>query len=268
MSEWGEDHALLIDTVRAAGALALDFFRGDVRHWEKEPGDPVSEADHAVNDLLEERLRDARPGYGWLSEESTDAPDRLDTDRLWVVDPIDGTRAFIRRRPEFTVSVALVEAERPVVGVVYNPATEEFFDAIAGGGACLNGEPIRVSAQPTLEGARLISGKRIFERAGWPAPPRGAHFATINSIAYRACLVAAGRHDACLSLTRKSDWDIAAAELIVAEAGGRATTSRGEGFIYNRPLPEHTSIITAGPALHGEIMRFLDAIERPPDAGW
>ena len=268
MSERQEDHALLLDAVRDAGALALDFFRGEVRHWEKGPGDPVSEADHAVNDLLEERLRSARPGYGWLSEESTDAPERLEAERLWVVDPIDGTRAFIRRRPEFTVAVALVEADRPVVGAVYNPATAEFFEAVAGGGARLNGEPIRVSAQATLEGARLLSGKRIFERAGWSAPPEGASFATINSIAYRVCLVAAGRHDACLSLTRKSDWDIAAAELILTEAGGVATTARGGGFVYNRPVPLHDSIITAGPALHGAIMGFLDAIERPPEATW
>ncbi len=268
MSERSEDHALLLQAVREGGRLALDYFRGEFKHWEKNPGDPVSEADHAVNDLLAERLCQARPDYGWLSEETADAPERMQAQRVWVVDPIDGTRAFIRGLPEFTVSVALVESGRPVIAVVYNPATEELFEAAAGGGASLNGGPIKVSGQLEFAGARFISGKRIFERAGWPEPPENAEFASINSIAYRMCLVAAGRHDACLSLTRKSDWDIAAADLIVAEAGGLSTTARNQAFVYNRAVLTHPSVIIAGPGLHRRLMGFLDAIERPPDATW
>jgi len=256
------DRTLLLEAVRAAGALALSYFRTDLKQWEKTPGDPVSEADHAVNDLLEQRLRRARSGYGWLSEESADAPERLARNRVWMVDPIDGTRAFLRHRPEFTVAVALVEAGRPVLGAVFNPATDEFFEAEAGRGARLNGAPIRISAQAGLAGARLIAGKRLFERAGWPATPEGTSFASINSIAYRMALVAAGRYDACVSLSAKSDWDIAAGELIVAEAGGRTSTALGQALTYNQATPRHPSVIAAGPALHAELMRLLAAGKR------
>lgn len=262
------DRRLLLAAVRAAGAVALGYFRTELEQWEKAPGDPVSEADHAVNDLLEARLRRARPGYGWLSEESTDEPARLACERVWVVDPIDGTRAFLRHLPEFTVAVALVEQGRPVLGAVFNPATEEFFEAEAGRGARLNGTPVRVSERASLAGARLIAGRRLFQRAGWEAAPAGTSFASINSIAYRMALIAAGRYDACVSLSEKSDWDIAAGELIVAEAGGLTTTARDLPFLYNGPEPRHDSVIAAGPALHDELMRLLQSVPRPPGATW
>ena len=268
MSGREDDRRLLQDAVRAAGMLALVYFRGELRHWEKAKGDPVSEADHAVNDLLRETLAGARPAYGWLSEESQDAPARLDAGRVWVVDPIDGTRAFIDGKPEFTVAVALVEDGRPVLAIVFNPATDEFFEAAAGEGARLNGAPIRVTGHPGLGGARLISGKRMFERAGWADPPEGASFFSINSLAYRISLVAAGRYDAVVSLGVKSEWDVAAADLVLSEAGGRITTARGEPYAYNKSEPEVRAVVAAGPALHDELLRFLATVPRPPGARW
>ncbi len=268
MNDFKEDLDVLRDAVEAAGAMALDYFHGDVKHWEKAPGDPVSEADHAVNDLLEARLRSARPDYGWLSEETTDAPDRLALTRIWVVDPIDGTRAFIERRPEFSVAAALVDDGRPVAGIVFNPATSELFEATKDGGARLNGKPIVVSGHAALEGAKLISGSRMFERAGWDGPPEGATFASINSIAYRMSLVAAGRYDACISLGSKSEWDVAAADLIVAEAGGRTTTAKGKAIAYNQRVTVQNSIVVAGPALHATLMDFLETVPRPPGVRW
>jgi myo-inositol-1(or 4)-monophosphatase len=217
---------------------------------------------------LRERLTAARPDYGWLSEETDDDCARLASRRVFVVDPIDGTRAFLRGEAEFTICAALVEAERPVAAAVFNPATEEMFEATAGGGAQLNGEPLQVSGQTGFAGARLLSGKRMFERAGWKEPPADAAFHTINSIAYRMALVACARYDACVSLAEKSDWDIAAADLIVREAGGCVTTAKGETIRYNARQPRHPSVLVAGPALHGVLVDFLTTVQRPPGAVW
>ena len=268
MSDLAADHALLIEAVREAGALSLEFFQGDYEHWDKAPGDPVSEADHAIDALLRERLCAARPDYGWLSEESTDTPERLERARVFIVDPIDGTRAFIRGEAEFTVSAALAEEGRAVVGVVFNPATEELFEAVEGGGARLNGATIQASARQGWSGARVISGTRMFTRAGWSEPPRDAEFFAINSIAYRMALVAAGRYDACISLGTKSEWDIAGGTVILAEAGGRASTARGAEFGFNQAKPVVDSVVVAGPAMHEMIREFLDTIERPPGMRW
>ena len=136
------DHALLLDAVREAGALALKYFRTDVESWDKSPDNPVSEADLAVDKLLRDKLMTARPGYGWLSEETADTPDRRTKSHVWIVDPIDGTRAFLRGTPQFAVSAALVVDEHPVSGAVFNPAQGEMFEAKKGGGARLNGAPI------------------------------------------------------------------------------------------------------------------------------
>ena len=259
---------LLEEAVRAAGPIAMRYFGGKVVHWEKNPGDPVSEADHAVDEYLRLRLTGARPGYGWLSEETEDDPARLDRARVFVVDPIDGTRSFLRRLPEFTICAGMVEHGRTLAAAIFNPTTDEMFTALAGGGARLNGEPIHVSDSAGFAGARLLSGRRIFERAGWSQPPAGASFHSINSIAYRMALVAAGRYDACISLGWKSDWDVAAADLVVAEAGGRVSTARGERLRYNGAEPLHPSVISAGPALHAAILDLLDGVTRPADVDW
>ncbi len=268
MTQLASDHALLLETVREGGALALDYFNNGVKHWDKGDDDPVSEADHAVDDLLREKLMGNRPDYGWLSEETEDDPRRLECRDIWVVDPIDGTRAFIQQRAEFTVCAALVRDGRPVAAAVYNPAREEFYDAVQGSGARLNGELIKVSAAPDFEGARLLTGRNLFRNAGPLHKPADVTIHMVNSIAYRMCLVAEGRYDACISLSGKSDWDIAAAELILSEAGGVNTNSHGQDFAYNLPDPRHKSVISAGPALHAHVLEFLDTVERPPGARW
>ena len=145
--ELARDHALVIDAVREAGAMAMTYFGGDVESWEKAPGNPVSDADIAVDNLLADRLCRERPAYGWLSEETEDDPARLSTPLVWIVDPIDGTRAFLKGRPEFTVCAALVADGAPILGVVFNPATGDFFEALKGGGARHNGHQISVTTQ-------------------------------------------------------------------------------------------------------------------------
>ncbi len=254
-----EDARLLCAAVREAGALALDYFRRglEVRRWEKNPGDPVSDADMAVDRLLQERLTKARPDYGWLSEETPDDGARIGRNKLWVVDPIDGTRAFLAGRPQFTVCAALVAGDAAVAAAVYNPASDEFFEAVAGGGARCNGQPIRTSRHEGLAGASLLASKRTFEQRDWAKSLPGARFTDMNSIAYRMVKAAAGAYDAAVSTSPKRDWDIAAADLIVREAGGACTTMAGALFRYNRPEALHPSVLAAGPALHAALCDLL-----------
>ncbi|MCW5752840.1 MAG: 3'(2'),5'-bisphosphate nucleotidase CysQ [Alphaproteobacteria bacterium] len=257
------DHELLGAATREAGRLALDYFRrGDVRRWDKKPGDPVSEADIAVDRLLRKRLVGERADYGWLSEETADNLSRLKHQRVWVVDPIDGTRAFLEGRPEFTIAAALVVEGEPVAAVVFNPATEEFYEATSGGGARLNGTPLRVAARTDLAGARLLASKRTFERNEWLHLTPGAEFRYMNSIALRMAKVASGEFHAAISLSEKSDWDIAAADLIVREAGGGCTTCGDGRFVYNRQALRHPSVLAAAPGVHGILIGLLGGLDR------
>src|SRR6201990_2238321 len=149
------DAELLKDTVREAGALALSLFRTELKNWTKGASSPVSEADIAVNDLLEKRLRSATPDYGWVSEESADDPSRLGKQLVWIVDPIDGTRGYLAGKEDWCVSVALVEDASPVLAGVFVPASDEFFFAMRGQGASLNDIPVRAAAGTELDFSRV-----------------------------------------------------------------------------------------------------------------
>jgi myo-inositol-1(or 4)-monophosphatase len=247
------DLRLLEETVRAAGEIALRFYGGDYKRWSKEGGSPVTEADLAVNTFLHDRLMAARPDYGWLSEESADDPARLTKARVFVIDPIDGTIAFLKNRPHFTICAAVVTDGRPGCGVVYNPASGELYAARSGGGAHRNGTTIHVSARAELEGASLLGSRTELTEAPWPS----LHVQTRNSVAYRVVLVADGSADASVSLSCKRDWDLAAADIILSEAGGRLTDTAGATLIYNRATTLQSSLVAANPALHGEIISLL-----------
>ncbi len=250
----GADEALMVDAVRDAGRLALSFFGNGPRQWTKGDSTPVSEADLAVNDLLRERLQGERPGYGWLSEETEDDDSRLGCDRVWVVDPIDGTRSFLKGVPHWTVSVALIENGVPVIGCVFNPAEGELFTAHRGTGARLNGKDIQVSGCNSIGGCRMMGHAFVFDRKRWRDPWPEMETETRNSMAYRLCLVASGDWDATFTITSKADWDVAAADLIVSEAGGRVSTHDGTALVYNQPVPKHPTVLAAGPDLHSSLM--------------
>jgi len=245
-----EDYALLKVAVRDTGELALTYFRRSILVKRKMDGTEVSEADLAVDRALKLDLLTKRPDYGWLSEETEDDRERLKCSRVWVVDPIDGTSAFLRHVPEWTVSAALVEDGVPVLGIVFNPATGEFFHAIKGRGAFLDDQPIRVSDQATLEGAYLIASGGLFKKKIWKEPWPEVKTKWVNSVAYRLALVACGRADATISLSTKSEWDLAAAAVLIEEAGGVITDHRGEGHRYNLPTPRFPSLVAAGKKLH------------------
>jgi len=245
-----EDHELLCAAVREAGAVAMRYYGGSYDVREKKPGDPVSEADLAVNDALRDRLCGARPDYGWLSEETADTPERMLARRTWIVDPIDGTKGFIAENAEFAVSVALVEGERPIAGVVFNPATDEFFDALKGGGARLNGQRLRVTTTASLDQARLGTSYNELRRKLWAHLFAESEIAPVDAIAYKMVLVANGRFDAIISRRPKSDWDIAAGDIIVHEAGGVVRGLDGGLLHYNRAETRHPGLVASNPLLY------------------
>ncbi len=257
-----QDFVLLQESVREAGRIALDYFASrKVPFRHKPDGSEVSEADLAVDHFLKTKLLEERPGYGWLSEEGEDDLSRLSASRLWVVDPIDGTRAFLQKKPFWVVSAGLVVAGRPVLGCVYNPVRDEFFAAQKGGGAALNGERIKVSRREQLAGSRIVATKGTFRPTLWAAPwPKIERF-WANSIAYRICLVASGVADATLSLSGKSDWDVAAAQVIVEEAGGRLTAHDGSAYVYNQPRPRQKSVLAAGAALFPALLARTKTVD-------
>lgn len=255
-----------LDLIRAAaleaGRLALEARAEGLKIWSKPGGSPVTDADIAVDTLLKLRLLKARPNYGWLSEETVDDLARLDVRRLFVVDPIDGTAAYLKNKPWFTVCIAVVENGRPTVGVVHAPELGETYEAIFGGGAYLNGQPIRPSDRTALEGSSALGAKMMFADPRWPVPwPQDIRVETRNSVAYRVAQVACGAFDFTLALTSKNDWDLAAADLIATEAGACIGDHLGRPFVYNQPAPMQRSLLCAAPGLCELILTNLSHID-------
>jgi myo-inositol-1(or 4)-monophosphatase len=249
----GRDAELLKDTVREAGELAHSMFRTELKNWTKGASSPVSEADIAVNDLLEARLRGATPEYGWLSEESADDEERLGKKLVWIVDPIDGTRGYLAGREDWCVSVALVEDDSPLLAAVFAPVTEEFFFAARGQGATRNDKPISVTAGIELDFARVAGPKPLVERLNRTGHDIVLH-PRIASLALRLCRVAHGNLDAAFAGGQSRDWDLAAANLIVQEANGRMTALSGEAILYNRREVAHGILVAAGRDRHASIV--------------
>ena len=252
---------LLSESVREAGDLALQYFQRDPKVREKSDGSPVSEADLAVDRLLRDRLIGADTSKGWISEESESRPSAFED--CWIVDPIDGTRAFIDGKPEWTISVALVRSGEPQFSAVYNPASGEFYCASKGKGAQLNGKPIAPTDRAQIAGSRIATSRKLLKSSRWPEPWPDMEIRWINSIAYRLCLVASGDVDAVLSLSAKSDWDLAAADLIVREAGGCLTNHHGARLTYGRSDGNdgvHKSVVAAGPRLHKLLIERTDCM--------
>lgn len=256
-----EDFLLLKQAVKDGGNLALSYFRTEIAVSRKLDGSEVSEADLAVDAALKRALGDNRPSYGWLSEESEDNAERLERRFVWMVDPIDGTNAFLRHVPEWTVSVALIDDGSPVLGIVYNPVSQEFFHAVRGEGAFLNDAPIKVSDRSTVEGARVIASGGLFKKRIWKEPWPGVESRWVNSVAYRLALVASGHADATLSLSAKSEWDLAAGVLLVEEAGGTVTDHHGQPFRFNQPEPRFPSLVAAPPGLHAKLIARTSRID-------
>jgi len=248
--------------VREAGALALAMFGTAVETWTKGHGSPVSAADIAVDDLLRARLAAAGTGIAWMSEESADDPSRAAARRVWVVDPIDGTRAYLAGRTDWSVAAALVEDGRPVAAALFAPAQPAFYAAVAGHGATLDGAPIAASTGESLEGARVAGPKRY--RDGLAALGLAVEAVPrVHSIALRFAQVARGTLDAAFSSGSSHDWDLAAADLLVHEAGGALTTLAGRQLVYNRAEVVHGSLVAAGRARHRALIGLTRSFDEP-----
>jgi myo-inositol-1(or 4)-monophosphatase len=250
------DTALLTETVREAGALALSLFRTELKNWTKGASSPVSEADIAVNDLIEKRLRSATPDYGWLSEESADDEARLEKRMVWIVDPIDGTRGYLAGREDWCVSVALVEGASPVLAAVFAPVSDEYFFAVRGQGATRNHVPIRASSGTELDFSRVAGPKPLVERLN-PSSDEIVLHPRIGSLALRLCRVGEGRLDAAFAGGQSRDWDLAAANLIVQEADGNMTALSGDAILYNRREVTHGVLVAAGRDRHARIVEHF-----------
>lgn len=262
-AEDSADLELLARSVREGGAIAKAAFGSKPKTWEKSKGNPVTEIDLAVNVRLRELLYGARPDYGWLSEESADEPERLTRQRVFVIDPIDGTLAFIKNKPEFTICAAVVDNGRPVAAAIFNPVTDEMYAAALGGGTTLNGKRVSVSATSDLTGSRMLVAKDVIFHPAWPRAWPVLTVENRASIAYRMALVARGEFDSMMSLSSKYEWDIAAGDIIVREAGGRVTSHTGAELIYNQATPKLRSVICAGPAMHDAILERTRDIKLP-----
>jgi myo-inositol-1(or 4)-monophosphatase len=253
-NDYAGERDLLTAAVREAGALALTTFRTPLKTWTKAESSPVSEADIAVDDLLRRRL--VRPGFGWLSEESEDDRSRHGAARLWIVDPIDGTRSYLAGRPDWVISVALVVGGRPVLAALFAPVSDELFLAAAGAGATRNGAPIEVSAGGRLDGSNVAGPKRLVQALaalapGIIVPPR------IGSLALRLARVAQGELDLAFASGSSHDWDLAGADLLVHEAGGAMTSLVGRTLTYNQPELVHGSLVAAGAERHAALIGIV-----------
>jgi myo-inositol-1(or 4)-monophosphatase len=249
------DLDLLTAAAKEAGKIATRYSGKSAKTWHK-PDDlgPVTEADLAVNDMLHATLGGARPDYGWLSEESEDSATRLTQNKVFIVDPIDGTRSFIEGADTWAHSLAIAENGVVTAAAVYLPLKGKLYSAAAGRGAFLNGAPIRASGRSDLTGATMIAAKPNFHPTNW----RGQKVPDVKrayrpSLAYRLSLVAEGRFDAMLTLRDSWEWDIAAGDLILREAGAITSDKRGHALRFNNPYPQVKGVVAAAPGLYADL---------------
>lgn len=254
-----DDLALLIAAAREAGTLARDLVTRPLEATDKPGGaGPVTAVDLAVDACLGARLRAARPSYGWLSEETEDDPSRLAAERVFIVDPIDGTRSLIEGSGLWAHALAVAERGVVTAAVIYLPMRDKLYAAAIGQGATLNGEPIRAGGRRALPGATLLAARPALDPVHW----RDGHVPVLRrgfrpSLAYRLALVAEGRFDAMLTLRPTWEWDAAAGDLILREAGAITSDRRGGALVFNNPVPQVAGVAAANRALHGGLMAAL-----------
>ncbi len=244
---------------RAAGQVLVRHYGGAHDVTEKSADNPVTAADLEANELLKSTILGAFPDDGWLSEETADSDERLGRKRVWIVDPLDGTKEFISEIPEFVVCVSLVEDGAPRIAVEYNPVRDELFTARKGHGAFLNGAPIHVTKQVDLRQAHVLASRSEEARGEWEPYREKMHVELTGSVAYKFALVAAGRHDATFTLTPKNEWDVCAGSLLVAEAGGTVTDPDGRAIRFNNPSTLLPGLVASNQLLHRAILNTIRA---------
>lgn len=251
------DLALLVRAASRAGDVALAHWRGDPQVWTKADGSPVSAADLAVDAALHELLHEARPDYGWISEETDDDDDRLGRDAVFVIDPIDGTRAYLEGRPDWALSLAVARGGRVVAGVVHMPARGFTYAAALGQGATLNDTALRASATEKVAGSTMLASRTTYAARNWRGGVPAFERKFRSAMAWRLALVGEAHCDATMTLTPAWEWDIAAGSLIATEAGARVTDRHGAELAFNSPTRRADGLLAAPPALHRAILSSL-----------
>jgi myo-inositol-1(or 4)-monophosphatase len=241
-----------LQAVRQAGELALGHFGSRVKAWRKADGTPLSDVDLAVDDHLRRELARERPRYGWHSEESH-APSEM-SQRFWLVDPIDGTAAFLQGNDSWCISLALIEDGRPILGIIHAPAKKSLYSAARNRGAKLNGTAIKVSGRQDLEGSRLIMNASALKPEHWHRALPDVKRASVPSLALRLAHVAEGAADAALALSYKHDWDLAAGDVLIGEAQGIMGDLDGDELRYDDRRGRRKGFIGASPQIHAALM--------------
>ncbi len=241
----------------AAGNVFARFTPGAIKTEYKMGHDPVTEADRAVDAVLRQNL--LLDGEGWLSEETADSPSRLDKERVWIVDPLDGTREFVMGLPEFCVSIGFVEKGVPVAGGIYNPATSETFVGAVDAGVLYNGRPARASQRTTLDGALILASRSEVKRGEWKRFENGPFkIQAMGSVAYKLALVSAGLADVTFTLTPKNEWDVVAGAALVRSAGGFVSTLEKTDLTANRRDPLLSGLLASGPFLKDQLLALVE----------
>lgn len=255
-----KDLEIAKDAALKAGSLVMSYFNKSIEVIEKSPNNPVTEADFKSDELLQNLLLNERPQYGWLSEETKDDGSRFEKKQIWMVDPIDGTRAFIKGLPHFSISIALIDNNEPVIGIIYNPATNEFFHAVKGHGSFKNDILLSHQGSAELLGAKMLGDANMFSSKKWPIAWPDMEISQRNSIAYRMALVASGEFDAAIATNPKNYWDVAAGTIILKEANKKITDHLGNEFHFNQQIPLLRSLVASNLNLHSEILYRLGHI--------
>ena len=248
---------IAVDAARAGGAIVRKYYKGDYEVHEKAPDNPLTVADTEADEAIKKIILTSFPNDGWLSEETRDSPDRLGKSRVWIVDPLDGTKEFTQHIPEFCVCVALVVNGVVQVGVSYNPAEEKLFAARRGGGTTLNDKTVRCTGKSALSDATVLASRSEDKRGEWNTYKSLMKVKLTGSVAYKFALIAAGDADATFSLTPKNEWDICAGTLLVQESGGVVTDRYGRPLTFNNKNTLLPGLIAAGPALWGPIRDII-----------
>jgi myo-inositol-1(or 4)-monophosphatase len=253
-ARWMErEFEIAIKAAQAGGAIVRKYYKAEYEVHEKAPDKPLTVADTEADEAIKRVLLTSFPDDGWLSEETRDSPARLAKSRVWIVDPLDGTKEFTQHIPEFCVCVALVVDGVVQVGVCYNPAEEKLFAARRGGGTTLNARAVSCTGKTALADATVLASRSEDKRGEWNAYKPLMKVKLTGSVAYKFALIAAGDADATFSLTPKNEWDICAGTMLVEEAGGVVTDRFGRPLTFNNRETLLPGLIAAGPALWGPI---------------
>jgi len=265
MSMLERERDVAVRAAREAGDIIRRWYAMPITVTEKGPDHPLTRADLESNECIRGHIAKAFPDDGWLSEETADSSERLARRRVWVVDPLDGTKEFIQHIPEFCICIALVEHGRPIVAVSYNPAAERLYCAVKGQGTTCNETPVRVSTQSALREARVLASRSEDKRGEWDPFKDRVQVVLTGSVAFKLAELSRGDGDATFTLTPKNEWDICSGTLLLEEAGGRATGLDGKPLVFNQASPLRDGMIASNGVLHDGLLRMIDEVGyRPP----